>query len=313
MTTLLPKVTLAYLQNGAPKGERHNHLLSASCQYRDAGIALNDALRDLGGRAARDGLLDHEWQSTIRGVYSTAARKPLTKGESADVTPKPWTAEEKELWKAKKRRERLQFRAGRMKSEILSSELAPDWFFTHSPVDLAGNNPADDWRLLLSLFSPEDVIWIGGTTDSCNDEADDNRKARCRLHFRRISDWLFLPRPTGQFTCPSVFKAGCHSRCEGNVVQRRFLVLESDTLTKPEIGAVFRWMRQFVRLRAIVDTAGKSLHGWFDVPEFRALAELKVILPVLGCDPALFKAPQPVRLPGALRDEKYQTLLYLDL
>jgi hypothetical protein len=118
------------------------------------------------------------------------------------------------------------------------------------------------------------------------------------------------------FTCPSTFKTGTHSRCNDNVVQRRFLVVESDVLDRNQVCAVFHWLEQFTRLRAIVDTAGKSLHGWFDVPSDSTMDELKIILPVFGCDPALFKQAQPCRLPGALRtdrENKVQSLLYLDL
>jgi hypothetical protein len=92
----------------------------------------------------------------------------------------------------------------------------------------------------------------------------------------------------------------------------RFLVVESDTLSKAEIAAVFGWCRQFLSLRGIVDTGGKSLHGWFDYPTTAQLHELRGILPRLGCDPALFKPSQPCRLPGARRGERVQSLLYLD-
>jgi hypothetical protein len=91
------------------------------------------------------------------------------------------------------------------------------------------------------------------------------------------------------------------------------LVAESDTLSKEEVLAVFMWMRNFMRLRAVVDTAGKSLHGWFEYPTQEELAELRVILPALGCDEALFKASQPCRLPGARRGDKLQCFVWLDL
>jgi hypothetical protein len=66
-----------------------------------------------------------------------------------------------------------------------------------------------------------------------------------------------------------------------------------------------------MNLRAVVDTAGKSLHAWFDYPPASIVEDLKIALPELGCDPKLFTASQPVRLPGALRDGKYQKLIYL--
>jgi len=66
-----------------------------------------------------------------------------------------------------------------------------------------------------------------------------------------------------------------------------------------------------LNLRAIVDTAGKSLHGWFDYPADEIVADLKLVLPQLGCDPKLFTASQPVRLPGAVRNANYQRLVWL--
>jgi hypothetical protein len=67
-----------------------------------------------------------------------------------------------------------------------------------------------------------------------------------------------------------------------------------------------------LELVAIVDTAGKSLHGWFRYPEHEFVVDdLKLVLPALQCDPKLFTPSQPVRLPGALRDGKYQKLVYL--
>ena len=125
--------------------------------------------------------------------------------------------------------------------------------------------------------------------------------------------WLKEQRAPGQFTCPALFKPAVHSRANENVQDNRFLVVESDSLTKPQIAAVFSWLRQFLHLRAIVDTASRSLHGWFAYPSTAQFHELKIILPKLGCDPALFKSSQPRRLPGAPRGDKVQSLLFLDL
>src|SRR5439155_23633912 len=128
-----------------------------------------------------------------------------------------------------------------------------------------------------------------------------------------VAIWIQGRYCPGKFTCPAVFKDGVHSRSNSNVVRRPYLVVESDVLAKTQVGAVFSWMSQLLTLRAVVDTAGKSLHGWFDFPDKDAEKELRVILPALGCDPALFKPSQPCRLPGALSNGRFQQLLYLDL
>ena len=87
-------------------------------------------------------------------------------------------------------------------------------------------------------------------------------------------------------------------------------------MTRDQFGAVLRWLHVGCELKlvAIVDTAGKSLHGWFEFEE-DLLDDLKLVLPALECDPKLFTASQPVRLPGALRDGvagKYQKLVHLN-
>jgi hypothetical protein len=66
-------------------------------------------------------------------------------------------------------------------------------------------------------------------------------------------------------------------------------------------------------LHCIIDTAGKSLHAWFDAPKNKtAERRLKAGLEVFGCDPKVFTYSQPVRVPGAWRDGKLQRLVWLN-
>jgi len=201
--------------------------------------------------------------------------------------------------------ERLKARARNSKSQILHNHATdPADLFEHSPVRLL-NGPANDWRLLLGLFRATDVVWIGNVRDSGTGHA---------WNFRPVSEWMAQNAAPGPFTCPSTFKPEVCSRSMDNVVSTPFLVVESDSLTKPEICAVFTWMRQFLKLRAIIDTGGKSLHGWFDYPHSPGVGgELRIILPPLGCDPAMFKPSQPCRVPGAWRGDRMQALIFLDL
>lgn len=167
-------------------------------------------------------------------------------------------------------------------------------------------DPRTHWPLLLSLFDPNDVVWVA--EDVRHSSADSDRFAD---RFRPVNDWLREKFTPGNFTCPATFKPGSYSRCDANICHRRFLVIESDHLAKPDIGAVFRWLQVDLPLRAVVDTGGKSLHGWFDFPSPDLLAELQAVLPALRCDPALFRPSQPCRLPGARRGDRFQHLLYL--
>jgi len=178
----------------------------------------------------------------------------------------------------------------------------PADMFEQSPQK--GDCPTDQYRMMLSLFAPDDTLWIGQVTDS--------GKPSNRSNFRKVSEWMELDSPVGQFTSPSVYPAGCTSRSNENAT-RRYFVVESDTLSKEQMGAVLRLMRDLfqMKLHAIVDTGGRSIHGWFETPP-RAEWErqLKAFLVPMGCDPATFKASQPVRMPGAKRDKAMQSLLW---
>lgn len=232
------------------------------------------------------------------------------------------TPEDLEKLRQKREAEKLRHRAVESLPYILKKfHVEPADIWEESPVRLL-DGPSGDWKLILQLFQPEDVIWIGDKFSSCSDDADAEKKSLCRQFFRTRDDWLKLREAPANFTCPSTFQPGTYSRSNKQVVIRKFLVIESDCLSKTDMLAVINWCRQFMRLRAIVDTAGKSIHGWFDAVPSEVEAKLRVILPNLGrasdedektLDPALFKIAQPCRLPGALRDGKYQNLCYLDL
>lgn len=203
-------------------------------------------------------------------------------------------------------KERIRKKAEALRERVLQlfpwpyEQMAKD-----SPVALK-DNLADHWKLLLGLFRPEDVVWIGEKTDS--------GRPQHAANFKKVQDWLKDQKVPGPFTCPATFKPGSQSRSNEQVLTRRFLVVESDTLDKDQVGAVFRWIQTQVELplRAIVDTAGKSLHGWFNFPNLETEDDLRAILPALGCDVGMFRASQPCRLPSFERTEgEFQRLIYL--
>jgi hypothetical protein len=215
-------------------------------------------------------------------------------------------------------REREQFRALKLRAEkslrLIAAAHACDVsdLWEMSPYRLDGN-AADEGLLLLRLYRPEDVIWIGEKKESARDDHDDAWKLHCATRFRTAADWS-KGEPTGHHICPNPFKAGVCSRIAANIVETRFLVVESDTLTKSESCAILKWLSKILWLRAVVDTGGKSLHGWFEYPTSAALKELKAILPALKCDGALFQPAHTCRFPGPMRETgRRQHLTYLDL
>jgi len=231
-------------------------------------------------------------------------RKAVLNG--ADEKPRRLTAEEKEKLAEREFKQRIRERAAHALPQILR-----EYAWSYQQICAASKaklNRREErhWRILLREFNCDDVLWIGDKFDS--------GKPEHASHFRTVVEWLEECAVPGPFICPSTFKNNSTARTNDNVLARRFLVVESDVLMKDQVGAVFKWLQDAAKLDliAVVDTAGKSLHGWFIYPEDDQIEELKLVLPAYGCDPKLFTASQPVRLPGALRGDKYQKLIYVN-
>ena len=172
-----------------------------------------------------------------------------------------------------------------------------------SPVAVAGGVTAH-WEQLLGLFDDSDVVWAGDMYDSGSPGDIHN--------FKTKAEWLAKGSIPGPYVCPSTFKTSAWSRSAASVLNRRYLVVESDVLSKDDTAAVFRWLRDGVglHLAAVIDTGGKSLHGWFTVPEPELEKSLRIALGALDFDDSMFRSSQVCRLPGAARDGGYQRLLY---
>lgn len=243
-----------------------------------------------GGRVLRSGdVLQTGGAVLAREVIQTRAR---AEGRSAD--------------------ERLVIETVRVMAERFKPELFDvfRWEFAEvvadSPLQVSERDADDQFRTWLKLWPAHCHVWIGDVFSS--------GKPEHRTHFRPIADWYQIGPVLGNYTCGSSFKPGSYRRSNENLNGQRFLVVESDTLTKNEVGAVFAYLRRRLhyRLHCIIDTAGKSLHGWFDAPRTKVLEErLKAGLHAFGCDPKVFTYSQPVRVPGAFRDGRLQRLVWL--
>jgi hypothetical protein len=175
-----------------------------------------------------------------------------------------------------------------------------------SPLLAAERDPEDQFRTWLRLWPAHCTVWIGDVYSSGRPEHG--------THFRPVAEWDRIGPVMGNFTCGSSFKPGSYRRSNENCNGTRFMVVESDTLSKDEVGSVFAYLRRRLnyRLHCIIDTAGKSLHGWFDAPRSKVMENrLKAGLTAFGCDPKLFTYSQPVRVPGAFRDGRLQRLVWL--
>ena len=120
-------------------------------------------------------------------------------------------------------------------------------------------------------------------------------------------------------------KAGKLSdRCDGCVRKFAYAVAEFDGA--PKTDQLRFWVSilqcETLDLAAIIDSGGKSLHGWVragcsDAEEWTAKVEGDLfpnLLVPLGVDPACRNESRMSRMPGHFRSEKgnWQRLLYLN-
>ena len=196
-----------------------------------------------------------------------------------------------------------------LRAAITSTGITTADLWEASPVRLPVTANGHFEYFLRHLWAANEILWMGQLFDS--------GKPRHSANFKRADQWLQLGKAPGPLTCPWVFIEGAISRCKEQAARRQFLVLESDKLTQTETASVFWWLKEKMqlRLRAVIHSGNKSLHGWFDLPAKTQLNELEAALPHTGFDPKLFAPSQPCRLPGWHRTDKaaeLQRLLYLE-
>lgn len=184
--------------------------------------------------------------------------------------------------------------------------IDPKDIYQKSPDQLIGVSQADLWRSFLGIFQLDDIVWIGDIKDSGS--------PRHSRHFKPVSEWLKHNSCPGPRITPSTYKSEVYSRSNPNVVNHRFIVIESDTRSKREQWAIINIIRKITRLRAIIDSGNKSLHAWFDRPNVEVLEKFKRIVLNIGADPAGLRPTQPFRMPGIPRENSntFTNLLYLD-
>ena len=194
--------------------------------------------------------------------------------------------------------------------EILTPFLSSSWradFWDDSPTILDSPIEDDAGLFIRGLFDPEDVLWLGDQFDSGD--------ARHAANFRPAREWLRLEILTPRIAS-GIFKPGSISRSDCNLISSPFIVIESDDLighkptdddereeNKRLCAALICLCRDRLKLtlRAVIDTGGKSLHGWFDRPSDEALEALLSVAQGLAIDAAVVtRASNPLRLPGCV-------------
>ena len=178
--------------------------------------------------------------------------------------------------------------------------------------------------LLLTLYRPDDLIWIG----------ERYGEGILGVTIRTAIEWIAYFRnggKTGPHIIPNPMtgkegttKDGKPSfRSDNTVKTYRFCVVEFDDLNRED--QLRFWSAARLPVVALIDSGGKSIHSWLRVSK---LAQVETfdqwttqikgrlydqILTPLGVDGACSNPARLSRLPGHYRTEKqaYQRLLWL--
>ncbi len=158
-----------------------------------------------------------------------------------------------------------------------------------------GLTPRD---VLPALFHRHELVCVGPNARSAL-----VRPLSATLADAHLQQFI-VPNPMrGRFALN--FRGKPSPRCQNNTGQRRHLVIEFDapTLTKPIQAVLLSKLAELVPLVLVVDSGGKSLHGWFRVDHLglRDQARIFGVACLLGCDPTRWDICGWLRMPGGLR------------
>lgn len=152
--------------------------------------------------------------------------------------------------------------------------------------------------VLPKLFLPGELVCSGRNAE----------RAMVRPLYESIQDAQFL-----QFVVvnPMRGRTGTNyqgkpsARCQNNTAMRRYLVAEFDdpNLSKSQQAQLITKLSTFAPLVMVVDSGGKSLHGWFQVDHYNAKDQVRFfcLACLLGADQTRWDICGWLRMPGGLR------------
>jgi hypothetical protein len=158
-------------------------------------------------------------------------------------------------------------------------------------------------EVLRALFLPGELV-CGGLSSDCPE-------------IRAVEDWL-EDAERMQFICVNPMrgqwglnlKGKRSKRCQSNVKCRRYLVAEFDDprMDKVMQAKLITALGRMAPLVLVVDSGGKSLHGWFRVEEFSARDQARIFAMacVLGADRTRWDICGWLRMPGGWRPKDGQ-------
>ena len=193
-----------------------------------------------------------------------------------------------------------------------------------SPIRIDWPPKEDAINFLSIMYEPTDLIFIG----------EQLTKGILGQSIRTSAAWinffnkgghlpsLIMINPLNGIACEKKSGDGISLRGDANIAVFKFGLAEHDDLTKED--QIKFWAAINMPIRALVDSGGKSIHGWIDLQalgiknleqwsNFIKHRLYNQILTPLGVDSACSNPSRLSRLPGHFRTEKgnYQRILWL--
>lgn len=166
-------------------------------------------------------------------------------------------------------------------------------------------------EFIKGMFFPNHTIWMGGVFDS--------GKPHHTANFKTVRDWLECPILPPRVAA-GIFNEHTFSRSIRAVTIEPYIIIESDSMegVKPETEADKERNKQIfhafilyaqdkldLKLRAVIDTANKSLHSYFLKPTDHQLDCLLHMAEAFNLDEGLIRygAASPLRTPGCIHNK----------
>lgn len=291
-----------------PGGGRHHAILAVANYGVMAGIDPSQIHEDIRRAAGSSPIPDRE----IRAAITRAAQDHARGGSSYQIPPKP-----KPLVQNGQAALRRIIGHGTIRDDVDLWEC--------SPIRLYDEPEKDRVLFLKSLFNPWDQVFIGESKDIGTIGRSIRTVAEWAAFFDAGGDagpFIIINPFTGE-PAPKKSGDGESYRCDGAVAFYRHCLVEFDNLSRED--QIRFWSAAKLPIRALIDTAGKSIHAWLDVPKLfkvetcadwdrhiRVEFYEKVLVP-MGVDRMCCNPSRLSRLPGAFRPEKnkFQKLLWL--
>lgn len=211
----------------------------------------------------------------------------------------------------------------RITKQARITEEADIW--ESSPIRLWDEPDQDTAIFLQTAFLPDDLVWIGERTDPGIPGVNIKTAAAWIEHFKSggTSGPFIIINPLSGNAASTRGSDAMTFRGDGNVMEFRFCMAEFDNIPREE--QLCFWAAVKLPIIALVDSGGKSIHGWIDVRKLAVVTTLAEwqqhikgrlyngSLVPLGVDPACSNPARLSRLPGHFRKEKnsYQKILWL--